>query len=114
MITFGNPEFESDSANYGQIITREANRENKTYQQHTLSALGKITATGIDKELSLQVSQIVRKVFDKLVGPDFNNRMDIDGEDERLRDRILIGGIQAMQDSFIPRCEAGTRVDGNG
>ena len=40
--------------------------------------------------------------------------MDIDGEDERLRDRTLIGGIQAVQDSFIPICEAGVGVNDNG
>ena len=64
--------------------------------------------------MSLHVAQIVRKAIDELIEADSSDRMEVDGEDEQLRDRILIGGMQAMQESFIPTYEAGIRVGDDG
>lgn len=91
-----------------QIILREAKRQNKLYQQSSIPALGRIAAA-LKKNESIdwytETLSIVSKLVEDLTTKD-DDAMEVDAgsgkNDDRTRDMILTGAIEALQSSFNP------------
>ncbi|KAF2710563.1 major component of the proteasome [Pleomassaria siparia CBS 279.74] len=72
-----------------KVVIREAKRTNKPYRPFALEALGKITKSRADLEISGTVEDIVKSVLDEvIVNEDDGEKMDVDGG-EVLKDVVL-------------------------
>jgi hypothetical protein len=91
-----------------QIILREAKRQNKAYQQASIPALGQI-AKALERTDSVdwyeKTLSIVSALVEDLTTKD-EDAMEIDAgkdkNDDRTRNKLLVGAIEALQRSFNP------------
>ncbi|KIW03221.1 uncharacterized protein PV09_05445 [Verruconis gallopava] len=89
-----------------KIALREAKRQNKTYQQFAIPALGTVAAalprTG-QVDWHKEVVAIVQPVIEDMVSS-YSDKMDVDGRDAYLEDKkreaTLCGCIESLEKSF--------------
>lgn len=87
-----------------KMTVREAKRQNADYRQYAIRALGQIAAARTDIDMSSAVLEIVEPIIEELTSRDYD-AMEVDdakstANNEKLRDRTLAAGVEALQDSI--------------